>query len=101
MNIAAMIKDFSGVKFEVSGADLKEFALTICEMYDKQKEDERKQSEGTMSQREAAKYLGKSVTTLIRWGKSGYLKPCSYVGTSPQYSIADLRKLKEGSKADV
>lgn len=97
MNIAAMIKDFSGVKFEVSGADLKEFALSIIELA-KQEQNDRKQAEGTMSQRDAAEYLGKSVTTLIRWSKTGYLRPCAYVGKSPQYSIADLKRIKEGSR---
>lgn len=90
-----MINDFSGVKFEISGADLKEFALTIIELA-KTEQAERKQAEGTMSQRDAAKYLGKSVTTLIRWAKTGYIKPCSYVGNSPQYSIEQLKKIKEG-----
>ena len=100
MNIAAMIKDFSGVKFEVSGADLMEFGLELIELAKKEK-NERKENEGTMSQKEAAEYLGKSVTTIIRWGNSGYIKPCSYVGNSPRYSVADLRNLKEGTKADV
>lgn len=89
-------KNYPNVKFEVSGADLIEFGMELIEFAKKEK-SERKENEGTMSQREAANYLGKHVSTLIRWGKSGYLKPCSYVGTSPQYSIADLRKLKEGS----
>ena len=84
------------IHIDVSVADLKEFALSICEMYDKQKENERKQSEGTMSQKEAAKYLGKSVTTLIRWSKTGYLRPCAYVGNSPMYSVEMLKKIKEG-----
>lgn len=97
MNIAAMIKDFSGVKFEVSGADLKDFALSILELA-KQEQNDRQQAEGTMSQRDAADYLGKSVTTLIRWNKTGYLRPCAYVGKSPQYAIADLKRIKEGTK---
>lgn len=100
MNVMEIAKNYPNVKFEVSGADLIEFGMELIEFAKKEK-NERKENEGTMSQRDAAKYLGKHVTTLIRWGKSGYLKPCSYVGTSPQYSIADLRKLKEGSKADV
>lgn len=88
-------KNFPNVKFEVTGADLKEFALSIIELA-KTEQADRKESEGTMSQRDAAKYLGKSVTTLIRWAKTGYIKPCSYVGNSPMYSIAQLKKIKEG-----
>lgn len=91
-----LAKNADKIRVDVSIADLKEFALSICEMYDKQKESERKQSEGTMSQKEAAKYLGKSVTTLIRWAKTGYIKPCAYVGNSPMYSVEQLKKLKEG-----
>ena len=100
MNIAAMINDFSGVKFEISGADLKEFALTMIELANTEQND-RKQAEGTMSQRDAADYLGKSVTTLIRWSKTGYLRPCAYVGKSPQYSIAALKRIKEGTTRNV
>lgn len=96
MNIMELAKQADKIRVDVSLADLKEFALSICEMYDKQKENERKQSEGTMSQKEAAKYLGKSVTTLIRWSKTGYLRPCAYVGASPQYSVEQLKKIKEG-----
>ena len=100
MNVMEIAKNYPNVKFEVSGADLMEFGLELIEFAKKEKSDS-KENEGTMSQRDAARYLGKSVTTLIRWAKTGYIKPCSYVGNSPQYSIADLRKLKEGSKADV
>lgn len=100
MNVMEIAKNYPNVKFEVSGADLMEFGLELIEFAKKEKSDS-KENEGTMSQKEAAEYLGKSVTTIIRWGNSGYIKPCSYVGNSPRYSVADLRRLKEGSGTDV
>lgn len=95
MNIMELANNTEKIHIDVSVADLKEFAMA---MYDLCKSDEskRKQTDGTMSPKEAAKYLGKSVTTLIRWNKSGYLKPCSYVGNSPMYSVEMLKKIKEG-----
>lgn len=95
MNIQETIKNGGNAVVMMTTADLKEFALSIVEAL-RSEENESKQLEGTMSQKEAATYLGKSVSTLIRWGKTGYLKPCSYVGASPQYSIEQLKKIKEG-----
>lgn len=95
MNIQEIIKNGGNAVVMVTTADLKEFALSIVEAL-RSEENDRKQSEGTMSQREAARFLGKSVTTLIRWAKTGYIKPCAYVGNSPQYSIEQLKKIKEG-----
>ena len=100
MNVMEIAKNFPNVKFEISGADLMEFGLELVEMA-KAKENERTQEQGTMSQREAAKYLGKSVSTVCRWQKEGYIKPCSYVGASPMYSITDLKRMTEGSGANV
>ena len=100
MNVMEIAKNFPNVKFEISGADLMEFGLELVEMA-KAKENERTQEQGTMSQREAAKYLGKSLSTVCRWQKEGYIKPCSYVGASPMYSITDLKRMKEGSGANV
>ena len=100
MNVMEIAKNFPNVKFEISGADLIEFGMELVEM-SKAKENERTQEQGTMSQREAAKYLGKLVSTVCRWQKEGYIKPCSYVGASPMYSITDLKRMKEGSGANV
>ena len=97
MNVMEIAKNFPNVKFEISGADLIEFGMELVEM-SKAKENERTQEQGTMSQREAAKYLGKSVTTICRWQKEGYIKPCAYVGASPMYYITDLKRMKEGSE---
>lgn len=95
MNIEEIIKNGGNAVVMVTTADLKEFALTLVEAL-KSEEASRKEGERTISQKEAAKYLGKSVSTLIRWGKTGYLVPCSYVGNSPMYSLNQLRKIKEG-----
>ena len=95
MNIQEIIKSGGNAVVMLTTADLKEFALSIVEAL-KNEETDRKEGEKTMNQREAAKYLGKSVGTLIRWGKTGYLTPCSYVGNSPMYSYNQLRKIKEG-----
>ena len=95
MNIQETIKKGGNAVVMVTTADLKEFALSIVEAL-RSEENDRKKLDGTMSQKEAATYLGKSVSTLIRWGKTGYLKPCSHVGASPQYSIEQLKKIKEG-----
>ena len=95
MNIQEIIKNGGNAVVMVTTADLKEFALSIVEAL-RSEENESKQLEGTMSQKQAATYLGKSVSTLIRWGKTGYLKPCGYVGVSPQYSVVQLKKIKEG-----
>ena len=95
MNIAELIKNGGNAVVMVTTADLKEFALSIVEAL-RSEETSRKEGEKTISQREAAEYLGKSVGTIIRWGKTGYLQPCSYVGNSPMYSVNDLKKIKEG-----
>ena len=95
MNIQEVIKNGGNAVVMLTTADLKEFALTLVEAL-KSEEASRKEGERTMNQREAAKYLGKSVGTLIRWSKTGYLTPCSYVGNSPMYSYNQLRKIKEG-----
>lgn len=95
MNIEEIIKSGGNAVVMLTTADLKEFALTLVEAL-KNEETDRKEGEKTISQKEAAKYLGKSVSTLIRWSKTGYLTPCSYVGVSPMYSMNDLKKIKEG-----
>lgn len=95
MNIQELIKNGGNAVVMVTTADLKEFALSVVEAL-RTEETSRKEGEKTINQKEAAKYLGKSVGTLIRWGKTGYLTPCAYVGASPMYSMNDLKKIKEG-----
>lgn len=95
MNIQEVIKNGGNAVVMLTTADLKEFALTLVEAL-KNEEASRKEGERTVSQKDAAKYLGKSVGTLIRWSKIGYLTPCAYVGASPMYSVNDLKKIKEG-----
>lgn len=95
MNIEELIKNGGNAVVMLTTADLKEFALSIVDAL-RNEENERKEGEKTMSQKEAAKYLGKSVGTLIRWSKTGYLTPCAYVGASPMYRVSQLKKIKEG-----
>lgn len=95
MNLIETLTNGGNAVVMVTTADLKEFALNIVDAI-KREETASKDNGGTMSQKEAAKFLGKSVGTLIRWAKTDYLKPCSYVGNSPQYAISELKKIKEG-----
>lgn len=95
MNIMELANNAEKIHINVSIADLKEFAMAMYELC-KNEDSNRKMSDGTMTQKEAATYLGKSISTLIRWSKTGYIKPSAYVGNTPMYSIEMLKKIKEG-----
>lgn len=90
MNISELI-NHANVTISVSAADLKEFALGIISEY-KQTAEKANKEDKRLTTAEAAKYLGKSVPTLWRWKKEGYLMPDGQTGNSPYYLLSSLTK---------
>lgn len=75
--------------------DLQKFGQNLIkEAIEEHEKRAQKQPEKPLTQKEAAAYLGKSVMTLIRWEKEGYLTPTSRCGKTPYYSAEVLKKIK-------
>lgn len=89
MNISELINQ-TNVTISVSAADLKEFALGIINEY-KQTAEKANKEDKRLTAAEAAKYLGKSVPTLWRWKKEGYLVPDGQTGKNPYYLLSSLK----------
>lgn len=94
MKIAELIGQ-ANVTISVSAADLKEFACCVLEEY-KASEQEANRAEDRLTVKQASEYLNKSVATLWRWQKSGYLKPDGQVGKNPFYLRESLKKIGKG-----
>lgn len=91
MNISELINQ-TNVTISVSAADLKEFALNVISEYQQAAEAASKEDK-RFTTAEAAKFLGKSIPTLWRWKKEGYLVPDGQTGNSPYYLLSSLTKL--------
>lgn len=83
--------------YQITQADLKEFAMTLIE--DTKKELEEKiladKTERYMSPKDVAEMLGINPSTLWRWSNRKYLTP-SNVGGKKRYKYSDIKKLLEG-----
>lgn len=96
MNIQTLLNESSNVTVSVSPSDLKEFALAVVEAL-RATETQQPKEDRRLTQSEAAKFLGKSLATLWRWQKSGYLIPDGRIGLQPYYLQSTLENLgKEG-----
>lgn len=93
MKISDLIAEGANVYVTVSVADLREFFEEVAQQVMKERDDEREKQEQRFSQKEAARYLGKSVPTLWRWQKEGYLQADGYVGSQPFYYKKTLDSL--------
>ena len=84
----------SQATYIITGEQLMTFVQLYAEQMIKERDDEREKQEQRFSQKEAARYLGKSVPTLWRWQKEGYLHADGYVGSQPYYFKQTLDNLK-------
>ena len=91
------MQNIGNVIYQITQADLKEFAMTLIE--DTKKELEEKiladKMERYMSPKDVAEMLGVNPSTLWRWSNSKYLTP-SNVGGKKRYKYSDIKKLLEG-----
>lgn len=94
MKISELISQ-ANVTISVSAADLREFAHSVLDEYRASQQDAGK-GEERMTIKQAAAYLNKSVPTLWRWQKSGYLKPDGQIGKNPYYLRESLNKIGKG-----
>lgn len=83
--------------YQVSGADLHEFALTLIERTKKELEAEilSDKTEKYLSPNQASEMLGVDVTTLWRWSKRLYLIP-STIGGKRRYKLSEIKALLNG-----
>lgn len=79
----------------LSASDLEEAFRRIAAQVQAERERELKGTK--ISRKAAAKRLGKDMSTLWRWGKSGYLK-AYHQGASVFYWEADVRKIENGER---
>lgn len=96
MNINELISQGKNITVSVTPADLKEFAMEVANIVVselKEAEADKTKEEKRYKQKEAAAYLGKSIPTLWRWEKSGYLVPDGRAGETPYYLESTLKKL--------
>ena len=89
MNISELI-NHQNVTISVTAADLKEFAFSVIDEY-KQTTEVASKEDKRLTTAEAAKYLGKSIPTLWRWKKEGYLVPDGQTGKNPYYLLSSLK----------
>lgn len=83
--------------YQLSGADLQEFAMTLITNTKKELEAEilADKTERYLSPKQAAEILGVDLSSLWRWSKRDYLIP-SNVGGKKRYKYSDIKKLLEG-----
>ncbi len=83
--------------YQLSGADLQEFAMTLITNTKKELEAEilADKTERYISPKQAAEILGVNLSSLWRWHKRDYLIP-SNVGGKKRYKYSDIKKLLEG-----
>ncbi|MFR9550685.1 MAG: helix-turn-helix domain-containing protein [Rikenellaceae bacterium] len=83
--------------YQVSGADLMNFANHIMEQSRKDVEATLKaqQIEQYLSPEQVSEMLSVDLSTLWRWNKRGYLTH-SKVGAHNRYKLSDVKKLLEG-----
>lgn len=91
MKISELINE-DNVTINVTPAALREFAYNIIDEYRRTAEKATQEDE-RLSMQQAAQYLGKSVPTLWRWKKEGYLVPDGQTGNSPYYLKSTLLRL--------
>ena len=103
MNIKQLLDYGANITISVTPMDLKEFAMYIlAEAEARAKaEAEANKTDKLLSVKETAQMLGKSINTLWRWEKDGYLVPVSKVGNSPKYSLHQIEQFMKGGKACV
>lgn len=98
MNIQSLLGESSNIMVSVTPSDLREFALAVVAEY-RATEEQQPKEDKRFSQSEAAKFLGKSLATLWRWQKIGYLIPDGRVGLQPYYLQSTLENLGKEGKA--
>lgn len=83
--------------YQLSGADLQEFAMTLITNTKKELEAEilADKTERYLSPKQAAEILGVDLSSLWRWSKRDYLIP-SNVGGKKRYKYSDIKKLLKG-----
>lgn len=91
MNIQSLIDSKANVSVTVSVVELNEFAESIVSKVISQMELNKK-PDSLRTMKEAAQQLHRTVGTLDRWRKSGYLIPI-YVGGKPMYKQSDIDKI--------
>lgn len=91
MNIQSLIDSKANVSVTVSVVELNEFAESIVSKVISQMELNKK-PDSLCTMKEAAQQLHRTVGTLDRWRKSGYLIPI-YVGGKPMYKQSDIDKI--------
>lgn len=88
MNIQSLIDSKANVSVTVSVCELNEFAESVVEKaISKMKQS--KKSNNLCTMKEASEQLHRTVGTLDRWRKAGYLVPI-YVGGKPMYKQSDI-----------
>ncbi len=95
MNIGELLKSGSNVTIAVSGADLKEFGMSL--IAEAKTLIQPQQSEKYLTSDEVGKLLNVSANTLWRWNRDGYLKSIK-VGRTPMYRQSDIDRLREGKE---
>lgn len=92
MNLQEIIKIAPNTQFVVTGAELKEFGLSL--MNEQAKSTETETKERLMTQEEVAKHFGVTRNTLWRWEKQNYLVPL-HVGRKVYYKSFDVERLTD------
>lgn len=92
MNIQSLIESKANVSVTVSVAELNEFAESVVSRFIERMNLDNKKDDGLCTMKEAAKQVRRTVGTLDRWRKAGYLVPI-YVGGKPMYKQSDIDKI--------
>lgn len=93
MNIQSLIDSKANVSVTVSVTELNEFAENVVTKVISKMENSKK-PDSLCTMKAAANQLHRTVGTLDRWRKSGYLVPI-YVGGKPMYKQSDIDKILE------
>ncbi len=96
MNIGKILELGDNVTIAVSGADLKEFGMSL--IAEAKSLQPQQPTERYLSAEEVCQMLNVSANTLWRWNRDGYLRSIK-VGRKSMYRLSDLNKLREGEGA--
>lgn len=91
------MKNYQQIIYQVSQADLQEFAMTLITQTKKELEAEivASKTERYLSSSEVTEILRVDPSTLWRWSKRSYLVPIS-IGGKKRYKYSDIKNLLEG-----
>ena len=98
MAIQDLLNNGANVSITVSADDLRVFLAEVAQQVINQ--EKAAQAAGNdvkmLNLSQVCSYLGVSKATVWRWGKIGYLKPSTRMGSRPMYLKTDVEYIKRG-----